>query len=429
MASPSTRQRWWIVLGAALCAFVGNGPIMQFSFGVFVRPLGEALQADRGTLSAALMAGLLMTGLTTLLAGRLVDRHGTRAVALPAIALFGLGMAGIGLLADSVWSLVLLYGLTGIAAAGQTPLPCSKVIANHFDERRGLALGIATAGVGVGAALVPMLAQQLLGAYGWRMAFVGLGLLVLLVALPAMAFLVAPSGQGGAHSGQLGRPADLPALPGLSAAQALRDLAFWKLALSFFLVAVAASGVIAHIVPLMVDRGVPAPKAAGVMGAAGLALIAGRLLAGWLLDRLHAPWVGLGFFLLPLSGIVLLATTTDASLAVPAAVLVAMGLGAEVDLIAYMLSRYLGLRAFGQVYGYLFAVFMAGSALGPFLMGSSFQRLHSYQPALIALGAGLAVSCALMLLMGSYRYGRNTAAPQSLPKAGNGLPAKAVRLG
>jgi MFS family permease len=401
--SNTIRNPWWVVVGSVLGLIVGNGPIMQFTFGVFVRPVGEELHADRGAMSAALMAGLLMTGLTTLLAGRLVDRFGARAVALPAITLFALGMMAIGLWADSTLSLCLLYGLTGIVAAGQTPLPYSKAIAANFDDKRGLALGIAMAGVGLGTALMPMLAQNLVSHLGWRSAYVGLGVITLLVALPSMAFLVTRPGEGGALATT--NPSATSAAPGLSAAEALRDSAFWKLAVAFFLVAVAASGVIAHMVPLMVDRGVPAPKAAAVMGAAGLALIAGRLFAGWLLDRVHAPLVGIGFFVLPLCGIVLLAGTSDATLAVPAAVLVALGLGAEVDLIAYLLSRYLGLRAFGQIYGYLFAVFMGGSALGPFLMGNSFQALHSYQPALIGLGLGLVIACLLMLAMGAYRYG------------------------
>jgi len=400
---------WWVVAGSLLGLTVGNGPVMQFTFGVFVKPLSEALQTDRGTISGALLAGLVATGIATPLIGRLIDQHGTRRVALPAIVLFALGMAAIGLFANSPAALILMYALCGIVAAGQTPLPYSKAIAAVFDERRGLALGIATAGVGLGTMLMPMLAQKLMASFGWRGAYMGLGLVTLLVALPAMAGLVtrrreaATSADGTAAGPAHATPNAMA--PGMSAAEARVSGRFWCLAVAFFTVALAASGVVAHIVPLMTDRGVPAASAAAAISAAGLALIVGRLAAGWLLDRLHAPHVAMVFFSLPLLGIALLLGTADARFGVPAAILVGLGLGAEVDLIAFLQSRYLGLKAFGEIYGYLFAIFMLGSGLGPFLMGQSFKLLHSYDPALMVMAAGLVLACVLMARLGAYAYG------------------------
>jgi MFS family permease len=397
----SVRSPWWIVVGSVLGLVVGNGPVMQFSFGVFVMPVAQALHAERGTLSAALMVGLLMTGLATPLAGRLVDRFGIRAVALPAITLFGLAMAGIGLFAEATWAFVALYGLAGIVAAGQTPLTYCKAVSSAFDAKRGLALGISIAGVGLGTALVPLFAQRVLAEFGWRAAYVGLGVLTLAVALPAMAFLVArrDATKGAAQAGAAA------SLPGLTAPQALRSQAFWKLALSFFLVALAASGTIAHMVPMMVDRGMEARSATAALSAAGVALIGGRLLAGYLLDRVFAPYIAVVFFALPLVGIGMLLGSSATVLLVPAAVLVGLGLGAEVDLIAFLQSRYLGLRAFGEVYGYLFAVFMLGSAMGPFVMGMSYQHLHGYAPAMGLLAAGLLVAIYLMFRLGAYLFG------------------------
>lgn len=401
LASP-----WWVVAGSLLGLTVGNGPVMQFTFGVFVKPLSEALQTDRGTISGALLAGLVATGIATPLIGRLIDQHGTRRVALPAIVLFALGMAAIGLFANSPAALILMYALCGIVAAGQTPLPYSKAIAAVFDERRGLALGIATAGVGLGTMLMPMLAQKLMASFGWRGAYMGLGLVTLLVALPAMAGLVTRRREEGASPhGAVSGSAPNAAAPGMSAAEARVSGRFWCLAVAFFTVALAASGVVAHIVPLMTDRGVPAASAAAAISAAGLALIVGRLAAGWLLDRLHAPHVAMVFFSLPLLGIALLLGTADARFGVPAAILVGLGLGAEVDLIAFLQSRYLGLKAFGEIYGYLFAIFMLGSGLGPFLMGQSFKLLHSYDPALMVMAGGLVLACVLMARLGAYAYG------------------------
>lgn len=393
------KNPWWIVVGSVLGLMVGNGPIMQFTFGVFVKPLGEALHADRAAVSAALMAGLVTTGVTTLFVGRAIDRFGARAVTLPAITLFALGMAAIGLLAESTWSLALLYAAAGVAAAGQTPLAYSKAVSQAFDSKRGLALGVAMAGVGLGTALMPQVAQWLVTQVGWRMAFVGLGVIVLVVALPSMAWLVVPSQPAAARAA-----APVTVNEGLTAREALGSAAFWKLAVAFFCVAVAASGATAHLVPLMTDRGVSPAVAAGALGTAGMALIAGRLLAGWLLDHMHGPLVAAAFFALPLAGVLMLALSPSPAVAVPAAVLVGLGLGAEVDLIAFLQSRYLGLKAFGAIYGYLFAVFMLGSGLGPFVMGSSFRNLHDYSPALWLFAAILLSACLLMFVLGPYRY-------------------------
>jgi MFS family permease len=407
--SKSFSNPWWVVAGSLIGLTVGNGPVMQFTFGVFVKPLSEAMQTDRGTISGALLAGLVATGIPTPLIGRLIDKHGTRRVALPAIALFALGMAAIGLFANSPAALIVMYALCGIVAAGQTPLPYSKAIAAVFDQRRGLALGIATAGVGLGTMLMPMLAQKLMTSFGWRGAYLGLGLVTLLVALPAMAGLVTrrhdPARPADGAKPGTDTSAAATTAPGMSAAEARVSVHFWCLAVAFFTVALAASGVVAHIVPLMTDRGVPPASAAAAISAAGLALIVGRLTAGWLLDRLHAPYVAMVFFSLPLLGIALLLGTADARFGVPAAILVGLGLGAEVDLIAFLQSRYLGLKAFGEIYGYLFAIFMLGSGLGPFLMGQSFKLLQSYNPALVVMTAGLVLACVLMARLGAYAYG------------------------
>lgn len=398
MKSVLARNPWWTVVGAVLGLMVGNGPIMQFTFGVLIKPVSAGLGMERGTASTALMAGLVMTGLATPFVGRAVDRYGIRRVVAPAIILFGLSMIAIGLGSLSPAMFIGLYGVAGLMAAGQTPLSYAKAITSRFDRNRGLALGIAMAGVGIGTAVMPHFTQLMIAQFDWRGAYVGLGVLTIAIALPSVLWMVdSPPRRASA-------PTPPPVLDGLTLVQSLRTGAFWKLIVAFFLVAAAANGTIAHMVPLMMDRGVAPGVATSIIGVAGLALIGGRLAAGWLLDRLYAPYVAALFFSLPLLGIVLLLSTHDLSLITPAVVLVGLGLGAEVDLIAFLQSRFLGLKSFGEIYGYLFAVFMLGSGLGPFLMGVGFQTLHSYQLPLQLLCAALVLALALVLSLGRYRY-------------------------
>jgi len=390
-------NRWWVVVASVFGLLVGNGPIMQFTFGIFLLPLTREFGWGRSTTSMALVIGLVMTGLCVPFAGRLIDRYGIRRVTLPSITLFSLCLAALAVLPVTPAMFIGLYALMGVAAAGQTPLPYAKAISSWFDDRRGLALGIAMSGVGLGAALIPQFAQHLVAVSGWKGAYLGLAAIVLLLGFPAVALGVRESGASMSHDQKA-------ALPGLTAREAFRTDIFWKLTIAFFAVALATNGAIAHVVPLLVDHGITPRIAASAMAFAGIALTVGRFIAGYLLDRIYAPYVAAIFVAMPLAGVGLLLGSSTPQSASVAIVLVGMGVGAEVDLIAFLLSRYIGMRSFGEIYGYMFAVFMLGSGIGPYLMGLAFDKTGSYSIALVGLCAVLAVACVLLLRLGRYRY-------------------------
>jgi MFS family permease len=374
---------------------------MQFTIGTLLPSITREFGWTRGTLSSAMVVGLWMTGIATPLVGRLVDRFGIRAVALPAILLFSLATASVALAPASPAIFTALYALMGLGASGQTPLVYAKAISARFDHQRGLALGVAMAGVGMGAALVPQFVHVLIGLAGWRGAYAGLGALVFVLAFPAVGLFV-------------GRPVEkrevvtqtVPhqPLPGLTGFEALRSARFWSLAFSFFIVSGTTGGVISHLVPLLGDRGFSPQTATSMVSSAGIALIAGRLLAGYLLDRIHGPYVAAVFFLAPLVGIAVLLSTPRAEGAAIGTILIGMGLGAEVDLIAFLLSRYLGMRSFGEIYGYFFSIFMPGAGLGPFAMGLSYDKTGSYKLMLLCFAAALALASLPMLRLGAYAY-------------------------
>lgn len=390
------KNRWWIVAASVLGLLAGNGPTMQFTMGTLLPPVTREFGWTRGAVSSAMVAGLWMTALATPFFGRLVDRFGIRAVALPAIVLFALATAAVGMVPASPWAFTALYALMGIGAAAQTPLIYSKAISSRFDHQRGLALGIAIAGVGLGAALVPRYVQALVEHAGWRAAYAGLGALILLLALPAVAFFVGRPGAAPASKS--------PAAAGLTGREAVRTTRFWTMSFSFGIVSGTTGGVVSHMVPFLADRGIPAATATTVLGISGTALIAGRILSGLILDRVHARCVASCFFLLPLLGIVVLLVAGNARDASAGALLIGLGLGAEVDLMGYLVSRYLGMRAFGEIYGYLFSIFLIGAGLGPLVMGFCYDRTGSYRLTLISFAVALAFAVLPMLRLGPYQY-------------------------
>ena len=410
----SSGSRWWIVLASVLGLLVGNGPVMQFTMGTLLPPITREFGSRRGVVSSAMVTGLWMTALVTPFLGRLVDRFGIRAIALPAIALFSLATAAAGLVPSSPIVLTAVYALMGIGATCQTPLIYAKAISSRFDRERGLALGVAVSGVGLGATLVPRYVQALMEVVGWRCAYAGLGALTFVLAFPAVAFFVGKPVEERQFAVRK-RPGS--SMSGLTGFEALRTTRFWILSFSFFIAAGTTGGVIAHLVPFLGDRGVPAQVAIGVLGVSGAALIGGRILSGFLLDWIHARYVAAFFFLMPLIGIVVLLLSRSPTQASAGAMLIGLGVGAEGDLIAFLASRYFGIRSFGEIYGYFFSIFMLGAGAGPLAMGLWYDRARSYNGMLLCFAGALAIASVPMVRLGTYLYPvAHDARPQTRPR-------------
>src|SRR5205814_6707805 len=143
--------------------------------------------------------------------------------------------------------------------------------------------------------------------------------------------------------------------------------------------------------------------AAATLALFGLATMTGRLLAGYLVDRFFASYVATVLFLAPIAGFAFLASATGTLPAI-GVILLGLGLGTEIDLIAFLVSRYFGQRAFGQIYGYCFMVFSFGSASGRLLGGYVYDLAGSYNPALIGAGISLLIAVILVNRLGPYVY-------------------------
>jgi MFS family permease len=172
---------------------------------------------------------------------------------------------------------------------------------------------------------------------------------------------------------------------------------------AFLLAGAAINGANAHIVPLLTDRGFTPVAATGIFGVMGLATLAGRPFVGLLLDRFFAPRVAAAFFVAPLAGLSLLVGGSGLESAMGAALL-GLALGAEIDLIAFLTTRYLGQRAFGEIYGLLFTAFVLGSSVGQFVADVSFERLGSYMPSFAGFGVALVAAIVLLNCLGPYVY-------------------------
>jgi MFS family permease len=399
---------WWIILVAAIGLSMGYGPIVTFTFGVFFKPLSQEFGWNRAQVSLAFSLSLLVMSVAFPFVGRLVDRFGARRVIVPSVLFFGFGLISFSLLSARLWHLYALYLILGVVGGGTAPVPYSNVISHWFDKRRGLALGLAMVGLGLSAFIMPSLAQTLITTGGWRQAYIVIGLMVMVVAIPVVALFLTETPQmlglapdGETTGSQAGRP-DLRK-EGLSFHEAWRTDTFWLMVSAFFLMSACVHGCLIHLVPLLTDRGVSAQNAALATSLLGGALLLGRVGAGYLLDRFFASAVAVCFFCGAALGLILLWSEVTGSLAFAAAFLVGLGMGAEGDIIAYLVSRYFGLRAFGEIYGYAFAAFTLGGVVGPLLMGVGFDSTGSYGLVLSAFVVAALIAAGLMTRLGPYR--------------------------
>jgi MFS family permease len=399
---------WWVVLASATGLFCGV-PVTVYSFSVFLKPLMQEFHVGRAAISFGFTLHLMAGALSAPFTGWLIDRYGSRRVILVGTALFGSILLSNKAFSASLSQFYLFLMLLGVVLHGVGPIPYGNVISHWFDRKRGLALGLMMLGIGLGAIIVPSLAQHLIAGFDWRSAYAIFGAAVLLIPIPIVAALLKERPQDLALLPDGVSPRDFAAesgkdMPGLTARQASGTGAFWLMVCAFFLAGASVQGCIVHLAAMLTDRGIGAQTAALGSSLAGAAILLGRVGTGYLLDRLFAPRIAAGFFGGSAVGIAMLWLGGPA-VGFAGAFLVGLGLGAEVDLIAYLTSRYYGLRAFGKVYSLVFAAFGLASALGPLLMGTAFDRTGSYRGTLIAFLVALVIAAVLMTRLGPYRFG------------------------
>ncbi len=408
---------WWIVVVAGIGLSVHAAPILIFTFGVFLKSFSQEFSWSRGQVSLAASLFTLGIAVAAPFLGRLVDRFSARRVILPATLLFGVGVLSLYFLSAHLWHFYTIFLFMGVVGSGTTAVPYSKVISRWFDRQRGLALGLALVGGSVGISVMPSLAQALITSMGWRSTYVFLGLLTMGITLPVVGLFLTETPQmmglwpdGEARAAATAAKKFEPE-PGFSSREARHTATFWVLVSAAFLISASFVGCLINLVPLLTDRGVSAQSAAFATSVgAGGALLA-RAGTGYLLDRFFVAYVAVPFFCGSALGILLLWSGVVGGLAFVAAVLVGLGQGAEFDILPYAISRYFGLRAFGEIYGYTFAAVTLGAALGPLVMGVSFDATGSYSLALISFAVASFTAAGLMIGLGPYRVWEAAAEP------------------
>ena len=385
-------DRDWPAVGASAVGMIFSlATLTLYPFGVFVLPLSHEFGWTRGQMSGALSLSAPALILGSLLWGTLLDRFGGRRTILSSILGLGLGIAAFALLAKPLWHLYLLFAIVPLIAGAASPLGYSGVLVRRFSNRLGLAIGLSLTGIGLGAAIVPPLAQALIVNYGWRHAYVMLAALAVLIGIPAAIVATRGAGEPAMYARQQSTVSVLPLL---------RTRAFVLICFTFFLLSTASIGTLSHLVPMMIDRGSSPAAAARIAGLTGLSTLVSSGVIGWLLDRIHAPCVLCVSSLCLAASCLLLAYREGLPSSATAAVILGLFVGSEVDYLTFLIRKYFGQAAFGRLYGLAFSAFILGP--GAVVLGYSYDRFHRYRPGLLLFVMLSVLAAALALAMPRY---------------------------
>ena len=393
----------WVIVAVSIGILVTYG-LSLYSFGVFLKPITTDLNWDRGALSGALSVTILVSGAAGIVCGRLSDRYGPRP-----IVTIGVILTGISFLLTSqisaLWHVYLTWGiLMGIGTAFSL-IPVMSIIPRWFVKRRGMAMGLVMAGSALGGVIAPLLTQGLISARDWRFAYVILGVIIIVLAVPLAQFIKhSPQRVGLKPYGEDEITDDnkspSSAAEGISLIQATRTSRFWLFGLiqiGFFFAMVV---VMVHIVPHATDIGISKGIAAGILSfVSGIGII-GRLGIGFVADRIGSR-LSLALCLgLMTVALIWLLFATEIWMFYVFAVLFGLANGGFMTLLTLVTAELFGLVSLGVVLGGLTFVGLIGEVIGAPLSGSIFDITGSYRIAfLITVGiSAVAVILSLVLL-------------------------------
>lgn len=402
------RFGWPVVFASAIGIGLGMSPLPFYTIGVFVAPYMQ----EFGWTTTQILACFPIFTFTALfmspVIGQLTDMYGARRVALTSVFLFSLTMMSFSLQNGSLAAYYTIWFLLAVTGAGTLPITWTRAVISWFFKKRGLALGFALIGTGIFGVIAKQYAFWLIGEVGWRGAYVGVGALPLLIAFPIGYFMLRDASDPKvADKVARMEKEDVKSKVrhgGLRLGEAVRDWRFWLLAYAFVPISFAVGGPIPNMETIMGSKGFSPQEAVNLASVIGFAVVVGRVAGGYIIDHFWAPAVAATILSVPAVATFMLAQA-DYSFwyGVVAIFILGMAAGVEYDLMAYLVSRYFGMRYYAAIYGALYGFFALGAGLGPSVFAWSKDQTGSYDSILLISSGLFLVGAIPLLLLGKYR--------------------------
>jgi MFS family permease len=402
---------YWILLVGFVCLVIAQG-CGGYAFSLFVLPLTDEFGWSRSTIMVGNLVWLLSLGFASPFIGRVINKWGTKWVIAAGALVMGTGFALLSLV-HALWQFYLLWAVIGLGAAATGVVPASTVANNWFKKRRGFAIGILGAGIGVGGFVVPgILSNYVIPGFPdftWRAGYLFSGIISVAVIIPLSLWLIKE------------RPEDMGLLPdnselrednpsqglnhqetGIKLNQALKIPAFWLLMIGFVTFGFAANLIFQNQVPHLQDIGFPAIQAAVSMQALGIGSAIGKFVFGWLCDYIQPKYTLIIGSIIQACAVLLLMNITSSSplpLLWTYGILIGLGYGCWLPALSMNTTFYFGLIAYSVIFGIYNFLFATGCAIGPVVGGYIFDINGNYHLAFLLCFVFYAVTVLMILLV------------------------------
>ena len=387
---------WRIVAAAFAILFTAYGA--QYCFGVFFTALIEEFRWSRASLAGAFSLYVFGYCVSGFPAGRLSDTLGPRRVIAAGGLLLGGAMIAMATV-HALWQPYVFYGVVAALGMGTAYVPCNATVVKWFSARRGLAMGLANTGASAGTFVLPPVAQLTVSGLGWRGAYVVFGLVVLVVVNAVAPLMRRDPASLGLHpdGGPEPPPAASESGGGLPLGAAVRRGTFWLLGAAYTATWLPVFIPLVHLVPFARDLGHPPLAAATAVSALGAGALVGRLVMGWISDRLgRRPTIAVSM-LLQAAAFLAFTAAHDLPTLYATAFLFGYSYGAITTLFPAIVGDFFGHAHAGTLVGFLFMLAGSISAWGPLAAGAAYDATGSYHRAFVLSAGCNVVAFGLML--------------------------------
>ncbi|MDP2917177.1 MAG: MFS transporter [Dehalococcoidia bacterium] len=357
----------------------------NYTFGVFFKPLSTEFGWTKAVTSSAYSILTISAGFLGIFAGRLTDRFSVRIVSIVMGCFLGIGYILMSQI-NAIWQMYLIYALIIAPGLGGVWPALTSIVPRWFALRRGLMMGVAASGVGIGTLVLPPVISRFIPVYGWRTSYIIMGAFALTVIVLASLFLKRDPHQTGQplYGEDKLKPDRKPPETGtLSLRQVVRSHLFWMVCLIYFLFGFSLHTIMVHIVPHAIETGIQPETAAELLGIIGATTVVSKLVVGSVSDRLGIKLSLVYNFILLTAGLLWLQAATDLWTLRGFAIAFGFSYGGIMTLQSLLAAELFGLSSLGLIVGCVSFIYTIGSATGPVLSGYIFDVTGSYKVAFL----------------------------------------------
>jgi len=400
MSQKGSIYHWLIVAACFMLTAVSIG-ILVNCFAILAPALVKEFDSTRGGVERVFMIAALMNLVGSALVGKIMSKF-TMRLAMPVYAI--LMSAGIILwsMCDSLSQMYLVAILVGLGASGIAVIPCGALINNWFEEKKGLAIGLAFTGSGVGGVILVQLTTYMLANSNLQTTYLALGIVAAAISIPITLFVVRehPRDRGLMPYGSTGQASTTSqmALPGIALKQYIKTGSFWFLAIAVFIISFINVGLQNHFPAHLGKMGIAEADVTNIFSLYLILLVFGKILLGTIYDKAGIVFGSIYGLVAYIATIGLLFYTGNIYIAIVCAIVFSLAGSMTTVTPPYVTAKIVGLKDYATIFGILNLFYGIGLVVGPVVAANIYDKNGSYDNVFYAFGALSVILCLVTIL-------------------------------